>query len=154
MKKTLLFVMAIFILGVNVAAQEPAMAVGLGLEWNMNSREKFAGGAVIGFDYSFLRSFAAGLTVTASSNFSGITVIEPGVQFRWYFLGKGHSGLFVQADVGAYLILEDGKLSPMFDGGLRAGIRLPFGKRFYVEPYGRGGYPFVFSIGAMAGIRF
>jgi hypothetical protein len=153
MKKLLVFTIAILALGMNLWAQEPAVAVGLGLEWNMNSRDNFAGGAVLGFDYSFLQSFAAGLTVTASTNFDGITVIEPAALFRWYFLGKGHTGLFAQADLGAYLILEDG-LTPMFDGGLRIGIRLPFGERFYVEPYGRGGYPFVFGVGVMAGMRF
>jgi hypothetical protein len=152
MKKLLLFSIAIFALGMSVHAQESKVALGLGPEWNMNSRENFAGGAVLGFDYNFLRSFAAGLNFTASSNFNGIAVIEPGAQFRWYFMGKGHSGPFAQADVGAYLILEDG-LTPMFDGGLRAGIRLPFGRRFYVEPYGRGGYPFVFGIGAMTGLQ-
>jgi hypothetical protein len=121
MKKTLLFTMAIFALGINLPAQEPAIAVGLGLEFNMNAREKYAGGAVLNFDYSFLRSFAAGLTVTASNNFDGIMVIEPTAMFRWYFLGKGHSGLFAQADLGAYLILEDGDKTFMFDGGIRLG---------------------------------
>jgi hypothetical protein len=153
MRKTLLCAIAIFTLGVNLSAQEPAMSLGLGLEWDMNSRENFAGGAALGFDYNFLQSFAAGLTVTASSNFNGITVMEPVAMFRWYFLGKGHSGLFAQVDAGVYLVLEDGDLTSLFDGGLRAGIRLPFGRRFYVEPYGRAGYPFAFGIGVMTGIQ-
>jgi hypothetical protein len=154
MKKKLLCSLVILMLGMNLSAQEPATAVGLGLEFNMNAREKYAGDAVLSFDYSFLRSFAAGLTVTASSNFGGITVIEPTAMFRWYFLGKGHSGLFAQAEAGAYLILEDGDKTFMFDGGLRIGYRFPLGKRFYVEPYGRGGYPFVFGFGVVAGMRF
>jgi hypothetical protein len=116
-------------------------------------RENFAGGAVLGFDYSFARFFAAGLTVTVGSNFDGIMVFEPSALFRWYFLGKGHSGLFAQADAGAYLVVEDGVMTPLFDGGLRLGYRLPL-KRFYVEPYGRIGYPFAFGVGAMAGVRF
>jgi hypothetical protein len=153
MKKVLLCTIAALALGMNLYAQEPIMAVGFGLEWNMNSRQNFAGGAVLGFDYSFMQSFAAGLTITASSNFGGITVIEPVAMFRWYFLGSGHNGFFAQAELGAYLILEDG-LTIMFDGGLRAGFRLPLGQRFYVEPYGRLGYPFAYGLGVMAGMRF
>jgi hypothetical protein len=119
----------------------------------MNSRENFAGGAALAFDYNLPRSFALGLNITASSNFSGITVIEPAALLRWYFLG-GHSGIFVQADGGAYLILEDEKFTAMFLGGLRCGFRLPVKSSFYLEPYGRIGYPFVFGIGVLTGIKF
>jgi hypothetical protein len=119
----------------------------------MNSRENFAGGAVLGFDVSLSRALALGFTVTYSSNFSGISVIEPAALFRWYLLG-GPAGLFVQADAGAYLVLEDGGLIPLFMGGLRGGFRIPAGPSFYVEPYGRIGYPFAFGVGAMAGVRF
>jgi len=139
------------------AQGETKMAVGLGLEWNMSSRSNFAGGAVLGFDYNLpidAAPFAAGVTVTASSNFYGIAVIEPAAMFRWYFLGEGHTGFFAQADVGAFLIIEDGDLIPLFLGGLRAGYRLPLGSMFFVEPYGRAGYPFMFGIGALAGIKF
>jgi hypothetical protein len=154
MKKILLCAITIFTLGMNVHAQDSKVAVGLGPEWNMNSREKFAGGAVLGLGFNFLQSFSAGLNFTASHNFNGITVLEPAAFFRWYFLRKESFNLFVQADAGAYLILEEGELTPLFDGGLRVGIRIPLGKRFYVEPYGRGGYPFVFGVGVMAGVRF
>ena len=128
-------------------------AVGLGAEFNMNSRYNFAGGVVIGFDFNLSRAFAVGFTVTGSSNFSGIAVIEPAALFRWYVFGNS-AGLFVQADAGAYLILEDGELTPLFLGGLRGGFRLPLGSTFFIEPYGRVGYPFVFGVGASAGIRF
>jgi len=39
-------------------------------------------------------------------------------------------------------------------GGLRAGYRLPLGDMFFIEPFGRVGYPFMFGIGALAGVRF
>jgi hypothetical protein len=120
----------------------------------MNSRENFAAGAVINFDYNIGSSFAVGVVATASSNFSGITVIEPAAFFRWYFLSKENSGWFAQADAGAYLILEDDDFTPMFLGGLRAGLRLPLGEKFFIEPFGRIGYPFAFGAGALAGIKF
>jgi len=154
MKRTLL--LTIVILGFSLCAftqEEKKMALGLGPEFNMNSRENFAVGAALGFDYNIARSFAAGLTVTGSSNFSGIAVIEPAALFRWYFLGNGHTGFFAQADAGAYLVLEDGDITPLFLGGLRAGYRLPLGSSFYIEPYGRAGYPFAFGVGLLAGVR-
>jgi len=155
MKRVLLFALLFLAFSLSAFAQEEKkISLGLGPEFNMNSRENFAGGAVLGFDYNIARSFAAGLTVTGSSNFSGIVVMEPAALFRWYFLGNGHTGLFVQADAGAWLVLEDGDFTPLFLGGLRAGFRVPLGSSFYIEPYGRGGYPFVFGVGLLAGFRF
>jgi len=119
----------------------------------MNSRDNFAGGAVLGFDFNLSHLFAIGLTATYSNNFSGISVIEPSALFRWYIFGNS-AGLFVQADAGAYLVLEEEELTPLFMGGLRGGFRLPLGSSFFIEPYGRVGYPFMFGIGAMAGVRF
>ena len=130
------------------------MTVGLWPEWNMNSRKGFAAGAGLGFDYNLSRFFAAGLSVTASHNFTAFTAIEPAAMFRWYFSGKNHTGFFAQADAGAYLYMENGQIIPVFMGGLHTGFRLPLGRSFYIEPYGRGGYPFAFGVGVAAGMRF
>ena len=158
MKKAVLLTALALVLGLCPGfAQEPKMALGLGPEFNMDSRENFAGGAVLAFTFNLPVAavpLAVGLTVTGSYNFDGIFVGEPAALFRWYFLGGGHTGLFVQADLGAFLILEDGDLTPLFNGGLRAGYRVPLGEMFYLEPYARGGYPFVFGVGLMAGLRF
>ena len=129
------------------------MTVGLWPEWNMNSRKGFAVGAGLGFDYNLSRFFAMGLSVTASHNFTAFTATEPAAMFRWYLLGKSR-GLFAQADAGAYLYMENEQTIPVFMGGLRTGFRLPLGRSFYIEPYGRAGYPFAFGIGAAAGMRF
>jgi len=120
----------------------------------MNARENFAGGAALAFDYALPFSFAIGVSFTASNNFSGIAVMEPAALLRRYFSKNGNSGLFLQADAGAFLIFEDGKIIPLFMGGLRGGFRLPLKSSFYIEPYGRAGYPFVFGIGVLTGIRF
>lgn len=120
----------------------------------MNSRKNFAAGAVFGFDYNMGSSFAIGINLTASSNFSGITVIEPAAMFRWYFSDGTHTGWFIQADTGVSLVLEDGEVSPLFLGGLRGGLRLPLGDMFFAEPFGRVGYPFMFGVGVLAGVRF
>jgi outer membrane protein OmpA-like peptidoglycan-associated protein len=128
-------------------------ALGLGLEWSMNSHNYFAGGAGLTFDYNLSRLFAIGLSIAASSNFAVLTALEPAAMFRWYPWGKNHTGFFVQADVGTFLYFEDEGTRPFVLGGGRAGLRLPLGRTFYIEPYGRGGYPFVFGVGVNAGLR-
>ncbi|WP_461257932.1 hypothetical protein [Treponema sp. R80B11-R83G3] len=153
MKKIIL--LAVLVLaGMNLYAQENKAALGIGLEWNMNSRKDFGGGAAFGFDYTLPRSLALGLNFCASYNFTNAVVFEVADMIRWYFMGKGHTGFFLQADLGAFLMLEDGELSPYFLGGLRGGYRLPLGSSFYLEPYGRIGYPFIFGIGVMTGYKF
>ena len=128
-------------------------AIGAGIEWNMNSRKNFAMGAVLGFDVNIGESFALGFNSTFSSNFFDFYVIEPAAMFRWYFLSREHLGLFAQAEAGVFLIFENEGFSLMPLGGLRAGFRFPLGQNFYVEPFGRLGYPFAFGVGAAAGIR-
>ena len=128
------------------------MALGPGVEWNMNADRNFATGAALGADYNLFNAFAAGLSVGFSANFTAFTAIESAAMFRWYVFGDNRAGLFAQADAGLFLYMEDVETKPMFLGGLRAGYRLPLGAMFYVEPYARGGYPFVFSVGVNAGM--
>ena len=168
MKKTILLFILIIILNTTIFAQSEQeiagakMAVSLGPEWNMNSGENFAGGLSLGFDYNLPISaapFAVGVSVSGSNNFYNSGVIEGSGLFRWYFLNLGNSnhrftGFFAQADLGAFFIFENDKTTPLFMGGLRGGYRLPIGPLFFVEPYGRLGYPFAFGIGAIAGVRF
>ena len=154
MKKRVMTFAFIFGFALCAFAQEKKMSAGLGLEWNMNSRHNFAGGANLGFYYNLPGYLALGLSVTGSSNFSEFHVIEPTLLARYYFLRNGYEGFFAQADIGPFIILEDGKTSFLPEAGLRGGYRLSLGSSFYVEPYGRLGYPFAFGVGAMAGIYF
>jgi hypothetical protein len=107
-------------------------ARGFGAEWNMNSRYNFAAGAVLCFESNISSLFSYGVVATVSSNFSDIIVIEPAVFFRWYFLSMEKLSLFAQPEAGVYLILEDSDFTPMFLGGLRAGIRIPLGEDFFI----------------------
>ena len=163
--KVSISILIIFLAGWNIYAQEDSgsqgMAFGMGPEWNMNSRHNFAGGLVLGFDYNLPVSvpLAMGINVAGSYNFSYTVVLEAAPFLRWYFMGVGYTGFFVQADVGYYYAMEDlnKKDKNTFDrinGGLRAGYRLPMESSFYIEPYIRAGYPFVFGVGLMAGILF
>jgi hypothetical protein len=144
-------------LGQNVSAQtDNLINLGLGAELNMNSRENFAGGIVLGFDYNLPSyiPFAVGLNVTGSSNFLGINVMEFTALFRWYFLGVWHEKWFLQADIGANTVFEDKIINPMFTGGLRSGYRFLLGDSFYIEPFGRFGYPYAWGVGVMTGYAF
>jgi len=119
----------------------------------MNSPENFAGGLSINFDYNLpisVSSFAAGANVTVSNNFSGIIVLEISGMFRWYLTGNGE-GLFAQVNLGYNYSDIDGSPVPII-AEARGGLRLPMGN-FYLEPYGRFGYPVVWGAGIVGGIR-
>ena len=130
------------------------VSIGLGLEWNMDSRHNFAGGTALSFDYKLPWYFAAGFTVTGSTNFYNFKVIEGTVLLRNYVQRNDYSGLFFQVDIGSFIIFENGDIIPMFEIGVRGGFRIPLGSSFYIEPYGRIGYPYAFGLGVMAGINF
>jgi len=128
------------------------MALGPGVEWNMNADRKYAMGAAVNADYNLFNSFAAGISLGVSNNFSALTAVEAAGMFRWYIFSENRTGFFAQADGGLFLYMEDVKAKPMALGGLRLGIRIPLGAMFYIEPYARGGYPFAFSVGMSAGM--
>jgi len=154
MKKGVL--LAVLLTGICLCAfaQEKKMSLGAGAEWNMASRHNFAGGAVLNILYNLPGSTSLGFSFTASMNFNGIYVLEPAFLARQYFLQGGHSGLFVQFNTGAFIAFEEENITPMIMGGLSAGYRVQLSSSFYIEPYGRAGYPFAFGLGAMAGICF
>jgi len=125
-------------------------AAGIGIETNMNSKSDVAGafGIPLRFDYNISSKFAIGLNLGVS--FSDITTLEAAALFRWYFI----KSIFVEADAGVWLGSEPLKdVDARFLGGLNAGIRLPVARNMYIEPYVRGGYPFMFGVGVMAGVR-
>ena len=142
------------------------MSLGLGAEINMNSGSEFGVGVMAALGFNFGRYWAVGLMAKGSHDFSSAWVLEGGGVVRAYFSGRSpwqgefHSGLFAQAEGGVHYIMEDNVymyegeslLRPM--GGLRVGYRFLLGPVIYLEPYGRGGYPFLWGAGAIAGVRF
>ena len=135
------------------------ISIAIGPEFNKNSRENFAGGAVLNFGFKVGSYFAFGINATASYDFQNTFVIEPGAFLRWYFsswysLKRDFTGWFLQGDGGASIIIEDGETIPLFKGGGRIGYSFPIGRVFFLETYLRGGYPFMFGVGVLAGVRF
>ena len=138
-----------------VFAQEKKMSTGIGFEWDMNSRHNFAGGALLTFDYKLPRFVTLGFMLEGSSNFSNMYVIEPAFLFRAYFLENEYRGLYFQSDLGVSFIFEDGEdlwIRPLAGAG--TGYRFLLGSSFYVEPFGRLGFPFAFGLGVIGGLRF
>jgi len=147
--------------------REKRLGIGLGPEANMNSGSNFGLGAAVFVDFNFSDYWATGLAVKGSHDFSSAWVFEGGVFLRRYIpgdptQGKGkHSGFFLQTDMGVHLIIEDnvfmneGDSLLRFMAGVRAGFRfLPGSGSFYIDPFIRAGYPFLWGAGLVGGIRF
>ena len=155
--KKLFIIVLLFFLPFCIFAREKRespFSVSIGPEWNMASRHNFAGGASLGFSYNLPDNFTLGLGFEGSSNFRGTHVIEPGFSLRYYLQNREYLGLFIQADLGAFFMFEDEGNTTLIEFGYRGGYRLPLGNTFFLEPFGRLGFPFAFGIGLLAGIRF
>jgi hypothetical protein len=141
----------IFIVG-NLYAMSGAFA-GLGMEINANTRDgvAFGGGLSAGLDIN--SQFSFGVKTIISSNLGTTASLETAGLFRYYLPFK-FNGLFAQAELGAVIFFEDGKNYPAFLGGIAFGWRYNFLKNWYIEPYVRCGYPFVWGTGFLAGYHF
>jgi hypothetical protein len=77
---------------------------------------------------------------------------------RFYFLGvNAGSGPYIQLN-GGPVIVSDSKPEVSNYGsisaGLTAGWRVPLGDSWFIEPFVRGGYPYMFGAGLSGGLRF
>ena len=77
---------------------------------------------------------------------------------RYYFLDKLCTGPFLQFSGGPLVLFTEDNIhlpssSGAFTAGLIFGWRIPLGKLFYLEPYVRGGYPFIVGGGLSLGFR-
>ncbi|MCL1929434.1 MAG: hypothetical protein FWG07_11670 [Treponema sp.] len=153
MKKALITVALVFILGISSFAQDKKIAFGYGVEVNLNAENGAGGGAILGFDVNLFQQFAAGINVTMSGDSYDNGVLEMAIIGRRYF-SSFHKGFFIQGNLGLSIInLRDEKtfFEPLF--GIHGGYRLVLGELFFAEPHVRIGYPFAFGIGIVAGFR-
>lgn len=134
------------------AAQDKPLALGFGVEGNMNTVTRASGASWFSATVDVGRFFAAGLKAGYSYNFSGIGTLETAALGRWYFLSFEKSRLFVQTELGADMIFYEGETLPAFLGGLAVGWRFHLG-RWYLEPALRGGYPYIWGAGLGFGRR-
>jgi hypothetical protein len=114
----------------------------------------YGGGLALGYGTGI--SFGIKLVVM----FGMESFLSTEVQFflRCYFFGvKASTGPFIQINAGPVFFSES---KPEFSGygsisaGLTAGWRIPLGKHFFIEPFVRGGYPYLTGGGLSGGLRF
>jgi hypothetical protein len=134
------------------AAQNKPVALGLGVEGNMNTISNASAASWFSAAMDFGRLFAAGIKTGYSHNFSDIGTLEIAALGRWYFLSFQTSRLFAQVELGADLIFYEGDIVPAFLGGLAVGWQIPLGP-WYLEPALRGGYPYIWGAGLGFGRR-
>ena len=168
-KKILISLLVITAFVGHAAAQDDEgyiWGVNAGVEMNMNSGNHYElhNIAALGFgihtggEYNINDMFAAGLNLNFS--FSDFFAFEAAGFFRWYFLrglpkAAGFlKNIFAQADLGVWIGNDIYSEAVKFLGGVSAGVRFKLPGNFYIEPYARFGYPFLFGVGVTAGYRF
>jgi hypothetical protein len=129
---------------------------GLGMEGNFTASQDISLGQSFSLEVRLFRYIVNGVILTASNNFSTTAVLEPELFARWYFLTLGFpsGGFFVQGGVGISILMEKNHSDPRLLAGLTGGFRFPFkGGDYFLEPYVKGGYPFLFGFGLRTGCR-
>jgi len=127
--------------------------VGLGVEANANTREgaAFGGGLASALDLN--KWFSLGAKLAFCADIDAVKTLESAALLR-YYLPLPINGFFVQAELGGTFFFEGDGVYPAFLGGLAAGWRFNMKKNWYLEPFVRGGYPFVWGVGLHAGTSF
>ena len=135
-------------------------SLGLVFEANKNSLSNVSPAMGISFDYGLFRRLSLGVKSLVSwdafEKYNSVFVIEPLAFVRWYVVspsGEPSSGLFAEGQGGVELIFVNDGLEISASAGGAIGFRFPIGS-FYVEPYLRGGYPYIFGAGVGGGFRF
>jgi hypothetical protein len=155
---------------VPVWAEKNDVNLGFGIEGNMNTNKGWAFGRSISVDIQLFKYVIMGTTLTISDDFKQFTAIEPAFFVRWHppltafpflkkavFLDVKDGVFFVQGDIGISVVIGffDRNVAPMFLGGLTLGFRFPFQNGdYFVEPFIKSGYPFLFGAGMRFGCRF
>lgn len=137
---------------------------GLIAEANKNCIEMIAPAGGVSFDYSFARRFSLGIKTLISydtvesrkDDKNSIITVETLGLMRFYVVsptGEPSSGLFLEGHAGASIFSVNDKIRKVPCLGGEIGFRVPY-KNVYVEPYLRGGYPYMIGAGLNFGLRF
>ena len=130
------------------------------LETALYSNSNLCYGGGLAFAYG--RGVSIGVKTAYFFNFeTRIDVLELGFLLRFYLPGNSsYTGLFIQLSGGQALFIraEDGLSIPAqwgtIYGSIEAGWRFPLKNDFFVEPFVRGGYPFLYGGGISTGVIF
>jgi len=142
--------------------QEMPWSLGANYEMGLNTRnpgENFASGFGVSVDRYLFTPFAAfGILVNMHSDAAEVTATEMLLNFRGIAPLSASVSIFVQFGFGASFYREEAREKDTYTMNFLAGSRIYFLsgplKGFYLEPYVRTGYPFLFSGGLAAGHWF
>jgi len=138
-------------------------ALGGNYEFGNNTREGFSTAFGISLDrYLFTPLFALGLRGNFHTNNDTISATEITLNLRAYIPIADNSfiniALFAQFGFGASLFTEEGREKNTYTMDFLAGCRIYIKRTiirgFYVEPFFRTGFPFMYSGGLAAGHWF
>jgi len=159
MNKKILLCLLLLFAYININANENTLKFGIGIEANMNAFENFAFGRSVSLETQFFKHIVNGFAIAVSDDFNKLTVFQMEIFARSYFLEFDFSnltkgGFFLQGDLGMSFFLKRTDSSPKVLAGLTTGFRYYFNRRdYFIEPYIKGGYPFVFAFGLRTGCR-
>lgn len=136
------------------------MSFGISTEGNMYSLKGLVPSCGIVLDFASSKKVCLGgkvnFTYDVLSKSNSIFTFEI-LGFLRFFLSPPKddpsTGLFLEGQGGCAVLNINNELKNTHIIGGGIGYRLGFSK-FYIEPFIRGGYPFLFGIGFSAGIRF
>jgi hypothetical protein len=131
-------------------AAEDLFVTALG-EANLNARSGAAGGGGLAIGFGDGTAFGGRFLLSGGRP---LRVLEAGLFFRCYLPSfRGHEGFFAQGELGNSIVYGEGRWTGDFYGGLALGWRFMFGNHWYLEPFVRGGYPFIAGGGIGVGFR-
>ncbi|MCL2130778.1 MAG: hypothetical protein FWH35_10560, partial [Treponema sp.] len=117
-----LSVLILFLVLVSSLPALDSIFIGIEPEINAYSREKVAFGGAFSIGFGLNRHFSLGVKTGFYHNFDTVNTLEALGFFR-YNIPIKFPGLYVQAELGAATLFEDGDAYPAFLGGLSAGWR-------------------------------
>ncbi|MDR2479844.1 MAG: OmpA family protein [Treponema sp.] len=135
---------------------QEGFSFGAGAEGNLLTLEdqSAALGGVINMENRLGPVFAMGVNIGSGYGWNNFFSIESRVFGRWYFAQPGNVAFFFQADAGLLVTFRsfdffESRGSP--SAGLTLGSRIKLSNKWFIEPYIRGGYPYLGGIGVLAG---
>jgi hypothetical protein len=134
------------------------LSMGLGGEVNLNTINKVGYGVSLRIEYRLNDYLSSGLRFRGSYDFDQLAVYDGEIFVRWYLTGAGIADVFLDGAAGASLLhaphsTADQTVEPTVLFSLSAGIRFNIGN-WYIEPFARGGVPFIGGAGLVFGHHF
>jgi outer membrane protein OmpA-like peptidoglycan-associated protein len=135
---------------------QTGVSVGAGPEVNIVTleEERFGVGGILSVENRFGPVFAGGVNISASYGWNNFIGLENRIFGRWYFVSTKGIEFFFQGDAGLLITLQP--LDPLKSrgapsAGLTLGTRIFLPGGWYLEPYARGGYPYLGGAGLLMG---